>query len=146
MHLVHALELPERPSEVQEALNIAPAASCAIPVKNPEKGQPANASLSEDTKADYPKTLQERFRGRRFDREDLDLLDHEGAEFVLVGTREDPKRAYDIALDRQREDHDHSDTVNKLRLAKARQPIRPLIEGHWARGQLGARAGFSEAA
>jgi hypothetical protein len=131
MHLVHALELPRQPSEVQQTLNIPPEASYAISVKNPEKGQPANAGLSEDARADYPKALQDMFYDRRFDREDLELLDYEGAEFVMVGAREDPGRAYDIALDAEREDYDHSDTLSKLRLAKSRQPIRPLVEGKW---------------
>lgn len=132
MHLVYLLELPDEPGEAQEALNIAPEASFALSVKNPEKGQPVAAGLRDEDKADYPQRLQELFRGRRFDQEDLALLDYEGAEFVLIGAREDPRRAYDIALDAEREDYDHSDTLTKLRLAKSRQPIRPLVEGDWA--------------
>ena len=85
--------------------------------------------LAADAKADYLKALQEQFRDRRFDREDLGLLGYAGAEFVLVGAREDPGRTYDIGLNAEREDYGHSDTLRKLRLTKSRAPIRPLVEG-----------------
>jgi hypothetical protein len=90
------------------------------------------ADLRYEDKANYPQRLQKLFRGRRFDREGLELLDYEGAEFVMVGAREDPHKASDIAPDAEQEDYDHSDTLTKLRLAKSRQPVRPLVEGDWA--------------
>jgi hypothetical protein len=54
MHLVYALELPEKPGEVQDELRIRPQASF-----RPEK----------------------EFRGRRFEAGDVRLLDYPHAEF-----------------------------------------------------------------
>jgi hypothetical protein len=129
MHLSYSLELPERPREVQQAFKIAPEASYALSIKNPEASQPRAAGLGREDKADYPQKLQEQFRGRRFAREDVRLLDYEGAEFILVGARRDPEKAYGLAL--EKEDEAHADIINRLRLAKSRHPVAPLFEGRW---------------
>lgn len=131
MHLSYELELPDKPGEVQRGLDIAPKASFAILVKNPEKGQPKNVGVGDDEKADYPKRLQEEFRDRRFAREDVQLLDYEGAEFVMVGARRDPEREYDIGIDTENESYEDADTVRRLRMVKARHPVEPLFEGKW---------------
>lgn len=132
MHLAYALELPERPGEVQRAFKIAPEASFALSVKNPEVGSPPGAGLSEQEEAEYPERLQREFRGRRFAREDIDLLDVEGAQFVLVGARTDPERAYDVDLQPENEDEGHAEILRDLHLAKSQHPIRPLFEGKWS--------------
>jgi len=131
MHLSYALELPEHPADVQRSFNIAPEASFALSVKNPEKGQPKGAGLRTEQKADYPDRLQEVFRDRRFSREDVRLLDYEGAEFILVGARTDPEAAYDIDLETEDEGYRSADVVSRLRLVKSRHPIKPLFEGEW---------------
>ena len=131
MHLSYVLELPEAPDEVQKALRIAPEASFAISIKNPQKGSPTYAGLRDEDKADYPASLQEEFRDRRFDREDLELLDYEGAEFVLVGARRDPERAYGLDIETDEADYEHADAVRRLRMVKSRHPVAPLFEGHW---------------
>ncbi|GAB1582770.1 hypothetical protein [Phyllobacterium phragmitis] len=131
MHLSYALELPERPGEVQKAFRIAPEASYVLSVKNPEKGSPANAGLRKQDQADYPDKLQKEFRGRRFDREDVELLDFEGAEFLLVGARTNPEVAYGVELDTDAADYEHADTVRRLRMVKSRHPVKPLFEGRW---------------
>ncbi|PRD42567.1 hypothetical protein C5748_15830 [Phyllobacterium phragmitis] len=102
-----------------------------LSVKNPEKGSPAYAGLREQDKADYPEKLQEEFRDRRFDREDVELLNFEGAEFLLVGARKDPEAAYGIELDTDPADYGHADTVRRLRIVKSRHPVKPLFEGRW---------------
>ena len=132
MHLSYSLELPEQPREVQQAFKIAPEASYALSIKNPEAGQPRAAGLGREAKADYPQELQEEFRGRRFARENVRLLDYEGAEFILVGAHRDPEKAYGVALETEKEDEAHADIINRLRLAKSRHPIAPLFEGRWA--------------
>lgn len=132
MHLSYALELPEKPGEVQRAFKILPEASYALSIKNPEKGKPANAGLSEEDEADYPRKLQEEFRGRRFAREDVRLLDFEGAEFILIGARTNPEEAYGLDLDTDSEDYEHADTIRRLRMVKSRHPVKPLFEGSWA--------------
>lgn len=128
MHLAYALEHPEHPAEVQQAFKIAPEASFALSVKNPEAGSPPGMGLGKDQEADYPERLQREFRGRRFEREDIRLLDTEGAEFILVGARTDPEAAYGVDIEAGR----HPDILRELHMAKSRHPIRPLFEGRWA--------------
>lgn len=132
MHLVYALELPRTPGEVQKDLNIAPEASFALSIKNPEKAQSRSAGLNEDQQADFPEQEQKKFRGRRFDREDPELLDYEGAEIVLVGARDDPEQRYGLDLAPEREDPGTADIVRKLRMVKSRHPLKPLVKGDWA--------------
>jgi hypothetical protein len=132
LHLAYALELPAEPDEVQEAFRIAPEAAYALSIKNPDASSPKGAGLSEDEKADYPDRLQEEFRGRRFAREDARLLDHEGAEFILVGARRDPERAYDIDLEEEDEDaYARADAIRKLHAVRSRHPVEPLFKGTW---------------
>lgn len=131
MHLVYSLELPERPSEVQKTFKIAPEASYALSVKNPGAGQPRTAGLRESEKADYPDALQKEFRGRRFEREDLRLLDYDGAEFIMVGARTNPEQAYGVEVETEKEDYEHAEIVRKLRMVRSRHPVKPLFEGKW---------------
>ncbi len=132
MHLSYALELPKRRGDVQKALRIPREASYAISVKNPDKGSPEYAGLQDEDKAEYPKSLQEEFRDRRFDSENLKLLDYEGAEFVLVCARRDPERAYDIDLEAEEApDYENADTIRRLRMVKSRHPVAPLFGGNW---------------
>ncbi|UEM20048.1 hypothetical protein JL100_023685 [Skermanella mucosa] len=132
LHLAYALELPEKPGPVQRELNILAEGSFALSVKNPEKGSPAAAGLDEEREADYPDKLQEEFRGRRFATEDTRLLDYAGAEFILVGAGRDVKRDLGIGLDPEDESESSADIFAQLRLAKARQPIEPLLTGKWS--------------
>lgn len=131
MHLSYELELPDSPGDVQETFGIAPTASFVLSVKNPEKGQPKGAGLDPDRKADYPKRLQQEFRGRRFAREDVALLNHEGAEFILVGARTNPEAEYGIGLDVDDEKYETSDVRRRMHMAKTRHPIAPLVKGRW---------------
>lgn len=131
LHLAYALELPEKPGPVQRELNILPEGSFALSVKNPEKGSPAGAGLDGEREADYPEKLQEEFRGRRFAAEDTRLLDHAGAEFILVGAGRDVKRDLGVALDPEDESEGSADIFTRLRLAKGRHPIEPLLTGKW---------------
>lgn len=132
MHLVYALELPEKPGAVQKALKIAPEDAFVLSVKNPEKPAPPGVGLGEARKADYPKKLQAEFEGRRFAPSDPRLLDYEGAEFILVGAREDPERAYGVELETERERLDTSELVRKLRMEAKRHPVEPLLAGRWS--------------
>jgi len=132
MHLSYALELPERRGDVQKTFKIPREGSYAISVKNPEKGSPEYAGLREEDKAEYPSDLQKEFRERRFDREDLELLNYEGAEFVLVGARRNPESAYDIDLETDSStDYEDADAIRRLRMVKSRHPVAPLFEGRW---------------
>jgi hypothetical protein len=130
MHLAYSLELPQRPGQVQAAFGIKPEASYVLSVKNPEAGQPRTAGLREH-EADYPKRLQEAFRGRRFASEDVRLLDREGAEFILIGARTNPQQAYGIEMRPEKEDYEHAEIIRRLRMARSRHPVEPLFEGTW---------------
>ena len=130
-HLVYTLELPEHGGDVQKELGIAPEASFALSIKNPEKGSPEAVGLSDERQADYPKSQQRKFRGRRFNREHPELLDYEGAEIVLVGARTDPEAAYGLDLQPQQEDPRTADILKDLRMARSRHPPEPLIRGEW---------------
>jgi len=132
MHLVWALELPKTPGPVQKAFNIPEEASLAISIANPEKrGGPRTARLSEEQQADYPKQLQEEFRGRKFATGDPCLLDFEGAEIVFIGARTDPEEAYHIDLQPEQESEGSADIFRQLRFAKSRHPVEPLLKGEW---------------
>jgi hypothetical protein len=131
MHLVYALELPQDPGKVQKDLKIASEASFALSIKNPEKGQPKAAGLRPEEKAEYPQEKQDVFRERRFAREDPELLDYEGTEFVLVGARENPEEGYGLDLEPEQEDARTADMLKDLRIAKSRHPVEPLFEGKW---------------
>src|SRR6266700_1624404 len=121
MHLAYVLEHPAHPAEVQRAFKIAPQASFALSVKNPEKDSPPGTGLDAAQEVVYPERLQREFRGRRFEREDIRLLDAEGAEFILVGARGDPEAVYDIDIEAGR----HSDILRELDMAPSRHPIAP---------------------
>ncbi|MEX0606813.1 MAG: hypothetical protein WD138_02170, partial [Halofilum sp. (in: g-proteobacteria)] len=118
MHLVYALEMPERSDEVQRGLRIAPEASFALSIKNPEKGSPQPTGLSEDRQAQYPERLQKLFRDRQFDQEHPQLLDHAGAEIVLIGARTDPEE-YGIELEPADEEEHTADILKDLRMSKS---------------------------
>jgi hypothetical protein len=130
--LAWALELPKKPGPVQKAFNIPEEASLAISIANPEKrGGPRTAQLSEEQRPDYPKALQEEFRGRRFATEDPRLLNYEGAEIIFVGARDNPEEAYHIDLQPEEENESTAEIFKELRLAKSRHPVEPLLRGEW---------------
>lgn len=131
MHLAWALELPEKPGEVQKTFKIPAEASLAISIKNPEKGGPRSAQLSEEQKADYPQRLQKEFRDRRFATEDPRLLDYEGAEIIFIGARKNPSQAYRIDLQPDDESEASADIFRQLRFAQSRHPREPLLKGEW---------------
>lgn len=53
-------------------------------------------------------------------------------EFVLIGARDNPEKAYDISLDTEREDYSYAETIRNLRMWKSRHPVKPLFQGDWA--------------
>lgn len=132
IRLAWALELPKTPGPAQKAFNIPEEASLAVSIANPEKrGGPRTAQLSDEQQPDYPKTLQQSFRGRKFATEDPRLLDYEGAELVFVGARENPEDAYNIDLQPAMENEGSADIFRQLRFAKSRHPVEPLLRGEW---------------
>ncbi|HYG88358.1 MAG TPA: hypothetical protein VD978_19115 [Azospirillum sp.] len=131
LHLAYELELPDRPGEVQRALNIAPQGSFAISVKNPEQGAPPGVGLGEEKEAHYPRRQQEEFRGRRFATEDVHLLDIKGAQLVLVGAHKDPEKRFGADLPAEDEALDTAEIFRQLRLKRKEASIEPLLRGDW---------------
>ncbi len=131
-HLAFALELPERPGEVQEELNIPREGSYIITVKNPDVDAPPGVGLPEDSRPELPQRLHERFRGRRFIPVDPpDFLDREGAEFVLIGADEDVFEELGLRLNPEHETLETAELFNDLRMERSDHPLRPLFEGRW---------------
>ena len=131
MQLGYALELPREPGPVQKALNIAPAASFVVSVKNPERSEGSPVRRDDDRQADYPKSMQKAFRGRRFAGEEPRLLDYEGAELVLVGVTTEPEQELDVAIDTEHETLRHADILERLRMKGSRHPLTALLDGDW---------------
>jgi len=131
LHLAYELELPERSGEVQDELNIPRQGAYVLSVKNPETASPPGAGLPEEEEAQYPTSLQRRFRGRRFATPDVHLLDYEGAEFVLVGARTDPERAYGLDIEAEHEDAEKADVFRQLKMSRREHPLAPLLKGEW---------------
>lgn len=131
LYLTYELELPKQPGEVQEELNIPKQGAFIVSIRNPETSPPPGAGLPEREEADYPKPLQQEFRGRRFATEDPRLLDYEGAEFILIGARADPERAYDLDIKAEHETRQTADIFRQLKLSPREHPLEPLFEGEW---------------
>jgi hypothetical protein len=131
LHLIYELELPERPGPVQRELNIPRQGAFILSIRNPEAPSPPAAGLPPREEAHYPKSLQREFRGRRFAAADPRLLDYEGAEFILIGARTDPERAYDLDIAAEHESADSADIFRKLKLSRREHPLAPLFAGKW---------------
>ncbi|KMQ49947.1 hypothetical protein CHISP_3161 [Chitinispirillum alkaliphilum] len=130
-HLAYVLELPQKPSNVQEELNIESEASYIISVKNPSKPSPPGVGLSKG-EAQFPKNLTEEFRGRRFSETDPPgFLDYQGAEFVLISASEDIKQELGTEIEKENETENKADIFTDLRLNKKKHPVKPLFEGEW---------------
>jgi hypothetical protein len=129
-HLAYALARPPVPGRVQRDLGIDAAASLVVAVKNPHWPTPedVDAGLAPEAEAFYPPQLQATFRGRRWAALEPAHLDREGAELVLVGTREDPAEELGIRL----EDEEPEDVLGLFGLDPAEHPVAPLFSGEWA--------------
>jgi hypothetical protein len=131
-HLAYALELPERLGPVQRELQIQREASYIVSVKNPEAPSPPESGLSPKEAAKYPKEQQERFRGRRFLPADPpELLDHPGAQLLLIGASTDVRDELGLDLNPERETERTAEIFRDLHLAKSEFKVEPLFKGKW---------------
>ncbi len=129
--LSYALELPEKPAEVQRELDIEEEATYVLSIKNPDASSPAYAGLSNERRAEFPHRLRERFGGRRWIAADPpDFLNYTGAEFLLIGAHEEVAEAAnrDVQPGRKRK---KSQIFRKLHMRKSEMPVKPLFEGKW---------------
>ena len=114
---------------MQQELNIPHQGAYVLSIKNPARPAPPGAGLREEEEAEYPRPLQEEFRGRRFATMDPRLLDYEGAEFILIGARSDPERAYGLDFDAEHERTRESGLFRQLKMSQ--RPLEPLVKGEW---------------
>jgi hypothetical protein len=118
-HLGYVLGVPERPGEVQDALEIRSEASYIVAVRNPEAPYPPG--MRPRRRMRLPATLQARFGKRKFAPADPELLDHEGVELVLIGGAADAG----VDLDPSREAATRAEMFRELRA------LAPLTQGRW---------------
>lgn len=131
LHLAYALELPETPGPVQQALKIGREGTFVLSVKNPEQGSPPGAGRPAEEKAEYPPDLQREFGNRRFAPADPRRLDYEGAEFVLIGAAADVQDDLGVTLQPEHETANTADLLKQLRLQVSEHPVEPLLKGEW---------------
>ena len=131
-HLAYILELPRQPGAVQENLGLHPRASYIITVKNPEQPSPPGVGLPPREKAAYPDSLRERFGRLRFiPAKPTELLDYEGAEFVLIGASADAEGELGIELPVETEDEITAEIFRDLKVEREEHPLQPLFKGEW---------------
>jgi hypothetical protein len=131
--LLYALELPARPGDVQEELQLTPEGNYIVSVKNPQQPSPPGLGLAESRQASFPKSLQARFGGRRFVPVDPpSFLNYAGAEVLFIGTGEEVSDELDAQLHPQQETEATAEIFKDLQLHRARHPMQPLFEGTWA--------------
>lgn len=129
-YLVYALELPRRTGEVQDEFNIEPEAGYVMTVKNPERDRPGTPGAERDVQ--YTDDLRATFRGRRFgETEPTDLLDYEGAQFLLVGASMDVNNDVGVELRPEQEQPDNAELFRALHLDRSGHPLKPLLEDRW---------------
>lgn len=136
VHLRYALALPETPGSVQEALGIMHEGAVGVSVKNPNAGSgagpggahPGGTGMLERHKPDYSEDEQALFGGNRWAPADPRLLDHRGAEFILIAVHEEGA-ALEASVPGELA-RAHSFTY--LRMARTRHPVEPLFTGEWA--------------
>jgi len=75
--------MPSEIGEIQEEFGLFEKGSYNISLKNPEAPGPSYATIQNP--ANYPKDIQEQFRGRRWMPVTPATLDYEGAQFLLIG-------------------------------------------------------------
>jgi hypothetical protein len=132
-HLAYRLESPTRPGRPQAELNIAPEASYIVSVRDPAAPRPPGAPRDGGDAAspDFPAELRERFDGRRFIPVDPPaFLDHEGAEFVLIGAARDAAEL-GLDLDAKAEESEWDGIYRDLPLHGRGRMREPLHRGRW---------------
>jgi hypothetical protein len=131
-HFVYALEPPERSNEEQNELQIETEGSYIIGIKNPKTLSARGVGLRPTQQANFPRSLMEVFRGRRFAEADPpEFLNKEGAEFVLIAAAEDAEKELGITLDIEDEDVARADIYNELEIDLEKYSPLPLFEEKW---------------
>ena len=88
--------------------------------------------LDGDRQGEFPPDLRERFGDLRWLPADPPaFLDCEGAEFVLIGGRDEAALDLGIELEPQPEDEDSAGVFKELHLERSERVVKPLFDGTW---------------
>lgn len=129
--LAYVLDVPQEGGEVQRELRIAPRARYVLAVRDPAADSPPGVGLSPERRADYPAELREVFGERRWVAADPPaLLDHEGAELVIIAAAEDVQVEGPGGIPPLDPD-DEAELTEELDLLREDRPTEPLLEGGW---------------
>jgi len=131
--LAYILEIPDEPGEAQKELGIEKEASYIISVINPKSPAPAGFPSAEGSPRYPDKILDEFNKEDKFVSLDKDthLIDYLNAQIILIGAREGQdtiKKDLGIDIDEKKLEIDSS-IFDKLKLKKAKVPVKPLFEG-----------------
>jgi hypothetical protein len=127
-HLSYVLAYPRDPGPAQRTFNIQRQGTYVVVVRNPDAPAPPGAGLDERRRAAYPPELRELFGTRRFiPVKTPELLDHEGAELVLIGAGDDLDGELDPVRDLER--FDPQELYRELRLSPEELASEPLETG-----------------
>jgi hypothetical protein len=81
-HLAYSITYPEI-GEIQKELGLNSRGSYVMSVKNPNAAGPANVTIGNP--AEYPESVQKKFRNLRWAPLEPELLDYEGAQALIIG-------------------------------------------------------------
>ncbi|CZR57664.1 uncharacterized protein PAC_07553 [Phialocephala subalpina] len=82
-HLAYHITVPDKIGEVQKELGLHEKGSYVCSAKNPSAPGPANATLSNP--AQYPESIQKKFRNLRWMPIEPELLNYENTQFLIIG-------------------------------------------------------------
>jgi len=82
-HLAYQITYPEKLGDVQNELGLNDKGSYIVSVKNPNAPGPANATIANPAK--YPENIQKKFRNLRWSPLEPEMLDYDGAQFLIIG-------------------------------------------------------------
>jgi hypothetical protein len=82
-HLAYHITVPAEIGEVQKDLGLNEKGSYVISAKNPTTSAPANANIGKDP--EYPESIMDKFRGRRWMPLEPELLDYANTQFLIIG-------------------------------------------------------------
>jgi hypothetical protein len=130
--LAYVLELPKVPGPTQKEFEIKKEASYIISVKNPDI-QVRGFAAFEKRKPQYPASIKEKFRDRRWiNVEDADILNYENAQVLLIGARrKDVQEELGIDLNEERETVDTAELFKELQIRKEQVPLKSLLKGEF---------------
>jgi hypothetical protein len=127
--LAYVLELPEIPGPTQQEFEIKKEASYIVTVKNPNIKVPGFAAFE---KPDYPKTLNDKFGGKRWiNVEEPNFLNYENTQLLLIGAKKKNVEELGIDIDEEKETMRSADLFKELKVKKEEIPLKPLLKGEF---------------